>query len=323
MAMDRSAELENGYSIGVVSRLTGINPETLRIWERRYDMAAPARTGARQSRRYSVSDVRRLTLVKTLVDGGHPISSVAHLSIEQLESRLKGMSPRARPAAVSGRRVWRLIVLGESLSARLRAEAAGLAGFDVVGAFANAADFDERVGALTPDVAVLEYASLQSDAVDHIRRHIAASAVRHVVVIYGFAARPTLDALEGAGIFALQQPVSLAELQRACEMAVGSSIEPLAAVPAAGHGVPMRRFNAEQLARIAQSAPSVKCECPHHMVDLINSLVAFERYSSECASLNERDKEIHRVLHASTAAARSLLEGALSTLVEFEGIKLD
>lgn len=55
----------------------------------------------------------------------------------------------------------------------------------------------------------------------------------------------------------------------------------------------------------------------------MNSLVAFETYSSECASRNDRDRQMHRVLQAATAQARSRLEAALAELVEFEGLSIE
>ena len=66
------------FTIGVFARLTGINPGTLRIWERRYKIATPLRQGARDRRMYSQNDVDRLALVKALVDNSHPISTLAH-----------------------------------------------------------------------------------------------------------------------------------------------------------------------------------------------------------------------------------------------------
>jgi DNA-binding transcriptional MerR regulator len=58
-----------GYPIGVISRLTNIHPETLRVWERRYDLVQPHRTG-RGGRLYSDEDIERLSLVEQLVDAG-------------------------------------------------------------------------------------------------------------------------------------------------------------------------------------------------------------------------------------------------------------
>ena len=72
----KSATDKVGYPIGVVARLTNIHPETLRIWERRYGIVCPDRTG-RGSRLYSQDDVRRLALVKALVDAGHPVISLS------------------------------------------------------------------------------------------------------------------------------------------------------------------------------------------------------------------------------------------------------
>ena len=37
-------EANGAYRIGAVARLTGISPDTLRIWERRYDIVEPERT---------------------------------------------------------------------------------------------------------------------------------------------------------------------------------------------------------------------------------------------------------------------------------------
>ena len=71
-----------GYRIGKVSKLTGISADTLRIWERRYAAVVPVRTEA-GGRIYSTDDVSRLKIMKSLVDGGDSIGTVATLSIEQ------------------------------------------------------------------------------------------------------------------------------------------------------------------------------------------------------------------------------------------------
>ena len=52
------------YRIGAVARLTGISPDTLRIWERRYDIVDPQRT-PKGGRLYSQQDVTRLTELGT------------------------------------------------------------------------------------------------------------------------------------------------------------------------------------------------------------------------------------------------------------------
>ena len=64
------------FSIGTVSRLTGLTQHTLRVWERRYKAVQSHRSeGGR--RLYSNDDVERLTLLKALVDRGDRIGQIA------------------------------------------------------------------------------------------------------------------------------------------------------------------------------------------------------------------------------------------------------
>lgn len=74
------------YPLGAVSRLTGLSPDLLRAWERRYQVVTPLRTSG-GTRRYQDADVERLRLVKAAVDAGHRISEVAALSADELERR--------------------------------------------------------------------------------------------------------------------------------------------------------------------------------------------------------------------------------------------
>ncbi|HEX8318230.1 MerR family transcriptional regulator [Longimicrobium sp.] len=57
------------YRIKRVAHLTGINPATLRAWERRYGLVAPDRTGSGY-RLYTDEDVAMLSRIKALVDEG-------------------------------------------------------------------------------------------------------------------------------------------------------------------------------------------------------------------------------------------------------------
>jgi MerR family transcriptional regulator, light-induced transcriptional regulator len=57
------------YRIKRVAHLTGINPATLRAWERRYGLVSPDRTDSGY-RLYSDEDVAMLSRLKALVDDG-------------------------------------------------------------------------------------------------------------------------------------------------------------------------------------------------------------------------------------------------------------
>jgi MerR family transcriptional regulator, light-induced transcriptional regulator len=79
----------------------------------------------------------------------------------------------------------------------------------------------------------------------------------------------------------------------------------------------------EQLARLSSLAPTIACECPHHLVDLFNSMAAFEAYRHEYENKNTEDAQMHSYLHETTGRSRTMLETALQNVAEFEGIELD
>lgn len=189
--------------------------------------------------------------------------------------------------------------------------------------FSSAAELDDKARALAPEVLMVEYATLQRETLADVWRHLAVTGVRHAVVIFGFGAQRTVKDLERAGVLCLQAPVSLPEIERACATARGVPVQTHEDATTRTGVVPPRRFSPAQLARIAANATPMKCECPHHLVDLINSLVAFEMYSTECANLYPHDVEIHELLHTTTAAARALLETGLATVIEAEGIPVN
>lgn len=64
------------YPIRVVAELTGINPVTIRAWERRYGLVQPARTPG-SHRLYSRLDLERLRAAASLVAAGVSIGQAA------------------------------------------------------------------------------------------------------------------------------------------------------------------------------------------------------------------------------------------------------
>ncbi|MCB9626973.1 MAG: MerR family transcriptional regulator [Sandaracinaceae bacterium] len=87
---------ENSYRVGMVAKLTGLSPHTLRTWERRYDAVVPERTEA-GGRLYSEDDIQRLRLLRDLVDAGHAIGTVARLSGTEL-ARMSAVESQAAHA---------------------------------------------------------------------------------------------------------------------------------------------------------------------------------------------------------------------------------
>ena len=77
------------YPIRTVANLTGVNPVTLRAWERRYQLITPQRT-AKGHRLYSQVDIERIRRVLALLDQGIAISQVSSL-LDQEPNRLVAM----------------------------------------------------------------------------------------------------------------------------------------------------------------------------------------------------------------------------------------
>lgn len=71
------------YTVKQVSALTGIAPDRLRAWERRYGVVTPARSESRY-RLYDDDDLARLRMMVRLVDAGAPASLAAQQVREAL-----------------------------------------------------------------------------------------------------------------------------------------------------------------------------------------------------------------------------------------------
>ncbi len=71
------------HPISVVAQRTGLSPDLLRVWERRYGVVAPGRGGGGQ-RIYSDADIERLRLLRDATRAGRSIGQIAALATAQL-----------------------------------------------------------------------------------------------------------------------------------------------------------------------------------------------------------------------------------------------
>ncbi|MHC8365304.1 MerR family transcriptional regulator [Pseudomonas sp. ZT5P21] len=71
-------EQEELYPIREVSRLTGVNPVTLRAWERRYGLIQPMRTESGH-RLYAMADIERVHSILGWIDRGVAVSKVGKI----------------------------------------------------------------------------------------------------------------------------------------------------------------------------------------------------------------------------------------------------
>ncbi|MDH3715684.1 MAG: MerR family transcriptional regulator [Gammaproteobacteria bacterium] len=73
---NRNTREQAVYPIRVVAEKTGVNPVTMRAWERRYGLIKPERT-AKGHRLYSTQDIDTINQILQLLEQGIPISRVA------------------------------------------------------------------------------------------------------------------------------------------------------------------------------------------------------------------------------------------------------
>ncbi len=89
--------MQRTHPIGVVSRLTGLSPHVIRIWEKRYNVVLPSRSDGNH-RLYSDTDVERLRLLYRVVQAGYNIGQIADLPEERLLSFLRANPGNGRRA---------------------------------------------------------------------------------------------------------------------------------------------------------------------------------------------------------------------------------
>ncbi|MGR8920088.1 MAG: MerR family transcriptional regulator [Gammaproteobacteria bacterium] len=308
---------EPRFRIGAVSRLTQIPVDTLRAWERRYAVVSPARTES-AARLYAESDVERLKLIKQLVGNGHAISSVAGLPRADLETLLAHHQTSNAAAAQSSFEVDTVISYGDSV-APLDVEKAERAGLTVLAQLRSWSAFEQAVLESAPDALVVEMSALVRERVDNLLRLAHRCGAAHVIVVYGFAPAHLLDDLVAESITTLRAPVNHEQLMRELRRPRAPATR---IVDGEVQTIPERLFDDASLAELAKLPAVVKCECPHHLVDIIRTLTQFEYYSSECENQDNEDAALHGRLRATTAQARALFERALIEVAEYEGIEL-
>lgn len=324
--MTDSAENEQLFEISAVSRLTGISTPNIRVWERRHQVVEPKRSESRR-RLYTAEDIRRLTLLKGLVDRGHAIGTIATLRIEQLEERL-GVQEDAD--LVQGAKELtgpcRLLVIGEALKEQFK-ETNFVPGAQVEASFGTLEEAKAWSGIV--DVVLIECATLFEESIAVVQELVKSTQAHRAVVVYRYTQQATLRLIDQgiSGVTPLRAPVKASELRVVLQADVSlatrkPSPKRLPLPPREEQAVPPRHYTDKQLAKASHISTAIDCECPQHLGNLLTNLVAFEKYSAECESRNEEDEALHRFLYETTARARAMMEHALQEVVETEGLTI-
>jgi DNA-binding transcriptional MerR regulator len=332
----QSDELVPRYRAGAVSRMVRMPVATLRIWERRFQLTPKAATSS-SHRLYSAADVKRIALLKQLTDMGHSISTIAALGIEELRqvaathvSTVAGseqsLTPRPAP--------WRVVVVGDGLAHRLQrpsvARRLGRA-LHIGGPFASLKQAVETLAGEQVDALLLQASGLHEGLLAELQAAATALGARRVAVLYSFSAELVCKAFTVANVALLHEPqtdLALADwLHGLCvdlqgKQTSGSATSSAAADPVTGAMKPIapRRYDDAALAEFAGLLTTIACECPHHVVILLEQLSHFESYSAQCEHLSPADASMHAFLQHTAGSARQLFETALERLIIHEGL---
>jgi DNA-binding transcriptional MerR regulator len=318
---------EHRYGIGAVAKLTGLTDHTIRVWERRYG-AVVAERAPNGRRVYAPEDVEKLGLLKRLTDQGLSIGQIAADSIDTLLERVQGISEIASTPPPD--RIG-VAILGDFLPGHLAIHDRDIAPLEIAVADDNRDTFVADLTRQQIDVVVLESPVLDAGTTNQLREYMDSAGAARGVVVYSFGRSRDIALARDARITVLRSPVNVDEVRAAVMRAYAPAATSRPKVTSAsGPGesnwhfsgpVAPRRFNTQQLMRLARASTAIDCECPHHLAQLVGDLTAFEMYSAQCANRDEDDAALHRYLHQTTAQARALIEAALERVAEAEGIE--
>ncbi|MBT8131517.1 MAG: MerR family transcriptional regulator [Gammaproteobacteria bacterium] len=320
-----SKKQENAYGIGAVARLTGISTHALRVWEKRHNAVAAGRTETGR-RFYTPQDVERLSLMKRPVDRGQTISRIASLSQKKLEQRLTEFEDHATQRLAGDSKARRIAVYGQFLGLNLDE---ALAGHEIVARATRMERFNADIRQVHPDTLVIEVPIVSADTRKQVAILRRDSNADLVIAVYGIGRQNDIELLARDCDAVYRGPVAATALTDALGSGNGKKKKSRKAAVAAKTGgaaiapgkIPARLFTSNQLARLATISTDVDCECPTHLVELVDRLSLFEEYSASCENRNKEDAALHALLHAASAQARSLIETALDRVIEAENLQ--
>ena len=280
--------MEHLYKIGAVSKRTGITPECLRAWERRYGLVPAERAG--KTRFYSTEQVEWLQAIKSLLDQGHPIGQIIHFDSDEITRRLRS----AQTLPQSSEQAARVGVVGAELAEAYRtARRTGATAFEAV----QWADIDELSADPDPppklDCMVIHLSSLDIQRIDVVRQ-IYGSA--HLAATYSYAKADDYERFEAIGCALLKWPAPWQQLER--------TIEELLQRPL---------YSARQLIAIREGAEKAGCEWSLELVRFIRELNHFAVHAKRGDSDRDEDQA---QLGEGVQNARKQLERSLQPLVE-------
>jgi len=225
-------------------------------------------------------------------------------------------------------------VLGEQLPASPTLSNAELLFIDT-----DLSDFLNHLAYHRPNVLVIDLALLGNYPIRTLQELKRGCSAECIMVSYVSARWNIIEQLQAEGVRLINAPLSVNSLQSHLDdFATRPAHIPISHVNQANvmyFGQPPRQgiaqqflqnFNmteaSNQLMPLTEPDPSTatqsRCECIHHLADIVMSLAEFEKYTQTCVKKMPGDAEIHEILRQEARKARALMENALAKLSEHE-----
>ncbi len=313
------------HRIGAISHFSGVPVSTLRIWEVRYGTFTPSKSEGNQ-RLYSDDDALKASLLKQLIQSGHPIASIARHNTATLNQLLQ-QKKRAQPfhPGTAPRPIANAMVVGLPLARRLNTPTIMSDSWTTALKIEQIyPDLDSAKNASPMprcSLLMVRINSLHTLVQQEIQDLQQQCGAKTVLVIYNFGQQWVIEAMKQSGVIVRREPLSDSELAEqlakvlelpntdASKGATESKVQP-------------RKYPDEVLAQVASIPNNVLCECPRHVAEILTLLGSFEQYSRDCLNRSPADAKLHAYLHEVSGTARTLFEQALEKIAAHEGIVL-
>ena len=306
------------YGIGTVARLTGLKPDTLRVWERRYGLGASYKSVSGR-RQYTQSDLEHLQIIATLVTDGARIGEIAKSERKTLEMLVQN---RSRQLAKSlPQRKPQVVFVGAELCAWLEEHQGCISAVSAFLMRGNLAAALDQMQLTEPfDMLVVECPSGSMGQLNGIEALAKRLGAERTLITYQLGNDKWLEAVERRSMIAMTFPPDPARLAfEVSRIAVTQQTEQGEFDLGELVKIKDRTFSEPELAAARALKSTLNCECPRHLADLITALANFEQYSSECSVENWHDAAVHASIYAYANQSRWLMEKALSAVLEDRG----
>lgn len=298
------------YAIGTVARLTGLKPDTLRVWERRYGLGASHKSSSGR-RQYTQADLEHLLLVADLVGSGVRIGEIASASRKTLEILLqrtgqgKASPPERKPS---------VLFVGNDLCNWIDEHQGCLSHVSANLARVSLAEAEQLLDeqAQQPDMLIVESGSLGFVQIQQIQSLAASLGAGRVLVTAREGSDRAMKTLQQQNIVTTSFPPDtgflVCEITRAAaEQTTGLDQSRLGSILSGKS----RHFSQEELSEAQRPHGDPQAELAY----LIGKLGEFEQRMADVQVADWPETAVAACAYAYTGQARWLVEKALQLML--------